>query len=67
MTNETARIFVHDMRNPLTGIRMQASMLEEGDYGKLSEEGKKAVQQIEEAAGRALAILEQAHLTDEKS
>lgn len=66
MTHEELKIFVHDLRSPLSGIRMQASMLVSGDYGELSEDAKKASQLIQDAAEKALALIESG-LTDEKT
>jgi len=58
MTNEEMKAAIHDMRSPLSGIRAQASMLVEGDYGELSEDAKKAAKSILDAAERAIALLE---------
>lgn len=58
MSNESMRAFFHDVESPLSGIRALSSMLASGDYGVLSDDAKKAVTSIQDAAERAIALVE---------
>ncbi|MFH0854889.1 MAG: histidine kinase dimerization/phospho-acceptor domain-containing protein, partial [bacterium] len=50
--SEFLSIASHQLRTPLTAMKGLSSMLLDGDYGKISEEPKKAVSQIFESSER---------------
>lgn len=58
LKTEFVSLASHQLRSPLTAIKGYASMLLEGDYGKLSEESKDTVGRIFESSQNLTKIVE---------
>ncbi|HYE63588.1 MAG TPA: ATP-binding protein [Phycisphaerales bacterium] len=53
-----AYIAAHDLKEPLRGIRLIASFLEEDSQSKLDEDGKRRIAQLQELCGRMQMLLD---------